>query len=290
MSKETALITGASRGIGMHLAHQFAKHGHPVVLVARDEAELREVAQHMRNAHGVEARVIAKDLENPGAAQEIFDELQSTGTSIDILVNNAGHGQLGDFADVPIERHLSLLRLNVEAVLRLTSLFLPPMISRGAGRILNTASVAGFQPGPHFAVYHGTKAFVLSWSESIATELEPRGIAVTALCPGVTDTDFFEEADMEATVAFHKAPKMAPQEVAEIGYKALMKGERVVVTGMANKAMVFSRHLMPEAAQAKFNSKQYEEAAPEDRKRARGDQERAAAQKSGDEALLERKL
>ena len=196
---------------------------------------------------------------------------------VEILCNNAGHGQLGNFWEVPIERSLSIVQLNVEAVLRMTRLFLPIMVEHGRGRILNTASIASFMPGPRLAVYHATKAFVLSFSEAIATELEDKGVTVTALCPGPTDTDFPHKADMEQTNAFQKASVMPPQEVAEIGYKALMKGERVVVTGAVNKAMVFSRHLMPESTQASLNAKMYADTDAE--KHHRGDEEMAAAKK-----------
>jgi uncharacterized protein len=164
-----------------------------------------------------------------------------------------------------------MIRLNVEAVIHLTKLFLRPMLLRGRGRILNTASVAGFEPGPHLAVYHASKAFVLSWSEAIATELQDTGITVTALCPGPVDTDFFPKADMVESRAFQEAKVMAPQEVARAGYDAAMRGERVVVPGMMNKALVFSRRLMPESAQAKLNEKLYEDAPPEKQTRAPGE-------------------
>jgi len=277
MNNETALITGSSSGIGLHLAHEFAKHGHPVVLVAPVEAELREVAEQLRATTGVEAIVIAKDLEQPNAPQEIFDELQSAGVNVDILVNKAGHGQRGHFWDISLEQDLSMVRLNIEAVLRLTKLFLPPMLARGRGRILNTASVAGFEPGPMLAVYHATKAFVLSLSEALATELKDTGVTLTALCPGPTDTDFFPKADMTETRAMQHA--MAPQDVAKAGYEALMDGERVIVPGGMNKALVSARRFLTEEAQSKMNAKFYEELPPEKQKYGRGDMETAAAKK-----------
>ncbi len=278
MNNETALVTGSSSGIGMYLAHEFARNGHPVVLVAPVESELREVAQQLRQFDGgTEPIVIAKDLEQPNAAQEIFDELQQRGVTIDILVNNAGHGQRGKYHEISLEQDLSMVRLNIEAVLRLTKLFLPPMLARARGRILNTASVAGFEPGPLLAVYHATKAFVLSLSESLATELEDTGITVTALCPGPTDTDFFPKAGMTETRAMQHAA--APQDVAKTGYKAVMDGERVVVAGAVNKVMVSARRILTEEAQAKQNQKLYEELPEEKQKYERGDMETKAAQK-----------
>lgn len=278
MNTETALITGASSGIGLHLAHQFAQHGHPLVLVAPVKSELLEVAEQLKPGTGVDPVVIAKDLEQPDAAQEIFDELQSAGVTVDILVNNAGHGQRGNFWEISIEQDLSMVRLNIEAVLRMTKLFLPPMLARGRGRVLNTASVAGFEPGPMLAVYHATKAFVLSLSEALATELKNTGVTLTALCPGPTDTDFFPKADLTDTRAMQHA--MAPQDVAKAGYEALMDGERVIIPGGMNKALVAARRFLTEEAQSKMNAKFYEELPAEKQKYGRGDMETAAARKS----------
>jgi uncharacterized protein len=247
MNTEMALITGASSGIGLELAREFARHGHPLIITATNEAELNEVAQELTSKHAVAVHVIALDLKTPAATEEIFNRASNIGP-VDILVNNAGFGQLGKFWEIPLERDLGMLRVNVEAVLRLTKLFLPAMIERKHGRILNTASIAGFEPGPGLATYHATKAFVLSLSESLATELKDTGVTLTALCPGATDTDFFEKADMVNTTIFQKGNVMAPQDVAAAAYKALMNADRVVVTGGVNKAMVFSRRLMPESA------------------------------------------
>jgi short-subunit dehydrogenase len=277
MNTETALITGSSSGIGLHLAEEFSRHGHPLVLVAPVESELRTIAQRLGSDGAVEPIVIAKDLEQPDAAQEIHDELQRRGVTIDILVNNAGHGHRGKFHEIPIEQDQSMVRLNIAAVLRLTKLFLPPMLARKRGRILNTASVAGFEPGPLLAVYHATKAFVLSLSESLATELEGTGVTVTALCPGPTDTDFFPKADMMETRAFQHA--MAPQDVAKAGYKACIDGERIIIPGGMNKILVGARRILSSDAQAHMNEKFYEELPAEDRKYDRGDMEREAAEK-----------
>jgi hypothetical protein len=279
MNTETALITGASSGIGLHLTREFAKHQHPLVLVAPIESELRKLASQLKSEFGVEAHVIAKDLEKENSAQEIFDELSHRAERVEILVNDAGHGQRGKFWEIEIDRDLSIVRLNIEAVLRLTKLFVKPMISRGHGRILNVASIAGFEPGPNLAVYHASKAFVLSWSEALAEELQDTGVSLTALCPGPTDTDFFEKADMVDTRAFQKANVMPPQPVAEAGYQALMSGDRIVVPGAANKALVFSRRFLPKIAQAKLHEALYEETDPEDRKREPHELEAEAASK-----------
>jgi short-subunit dehydrogenase len=275
MNNGTTLITGATSGIGLHLAHEFAKHGHPLILVAPVASELEQVATEFRDKHNVAVQTIAKDLREPSAAQEVFDEVQRSGLEVEILVNNAGHGQRGKFWEIPIETDISMIDLNILGYLRLTKVFLPMLVQKGHGRILNTASIAGFEPGPMQAVYHATKAFVLSWSEALSTELEDTGITVTALCPGPTDTDFFIKADAADTRAVQHT--MAPQDVAKTGYEALMDGKRVVVAGAVNKAMVFSRHIMPIAAQAKMNEKMYDRIPPEDQKVQRGDKEREAA-------------
>ena len=276
MSEEIALITGASSGIGLHLAREFASHGHPVVLVAPVQSELDVIASELRDAHGVEAVPLAKDLENPSAPEEIAAELNRRGLNVGILVNNAGFGQLGPFKDAPLERDVAMIRVNIEAVIRLTKLFLPTLAQRRQGRILNVASIAGFEPGPNLAVYHATKAFVLSFSEALATELQDSGVTITTLCPGATDTDFFPKAGMLNTRAFQGMEPMPPQDVAKAGYEALIKGERLIVPGAANKALVFTRRLMPQAAQAKKNQQLYQNVPPTRRKRLRGDVEAKA--------------
>lgn len=272
---ETALVTGCTSGIGLHLARQFAKHGHPLVLVAPDAVELRSLAVSLATEFGVGTTPVAKNLEDSEAAEDIFYRLEREDISVDILVNNAGHGFRGKFWEIPIEKDLSMLRLNVEAVLRLTKLFLPPMLARGGGRILNTASVAGFEPGPLLNVYHSTKAFVLSFSEALAVELENTGVSVTALCPGPTDTDFFTKAGMEGVVGFQKGNLMAPQDVAEAGYQGAMDRDLLVIPGAMNKTLVGARRILSEHTQAKLNEKMYEEVPPESRTRARGDKEQS---------------
>jgi uncharacterized protein len=269
MVTETALITGPSNGVGFHLAKEFARRRHGLVLIDPVASELQRIASELKTAGALFVRTIAKDLEKPEAPQEIFDELSSDRIYIDILVNNAGFGHRGKFWEIPIEHDTSTLRLNIEAVLRLTKLFLPLMLQRRQGRLLNVASVAGFEPGPLFAVYHASKAFILSLSEALATELEGTGVTATTLCPGPTDTDFFQKSGVVHAHMFQKVNLMAPQDVAKAGYEGLMAGERVVVPGVANKIIVFSRRLLPEATLAKITEKLYVDTP--DRTRERGD-------------------
>jgi short-subunit dehydrogenase len=248
------------------------------VLVAPVESELQKVASELKTAGAVSVRIVAKDLEKSTAPQEIFDELSYDRIYVDILVNNAGFSHRGKFWEIPIEHDISMLRLNIEAVLCLTKLFLPPMIGRRQGRVLNVASVAGFEAGPLLAVYHASKAFVLSLTEALATELADTGVTSTALCPGPTDTDLFEKSGMVSARMFQKANLMAPQDVAKAGYEGVMAGDRIVVPGVANKIIVFSRRLLPEAAMAKMNEKLYADTS--DRTRKRGAKDLQAAQRS----------
>jgi short-subunit dehydrogenase len=271
MKKEnqgTALITGASSGIGLHLAHVFARNGHDLVIVAPIPSEIEEVASQIRTQFGVTVRALPVDLttlrENPMAFAEVADDVR-------ILCNNAGVGMRGRFEKVSLEDHLHILRVNVEAVLRLTAYFLPKFLARGSGRILNTASIAGFEPGPLMASYHASKAYVLSLTESLAVENAETGVTFTALCPGPVDTDFFEKAGMPEAFAFQKGNLMAPQDVAEAAYEALMAGKRTVVPGAINKANIASSRLTPKSLQAKLSAKQYEDV--DEHKRDRGDKE-----------------
>jgi short-subunit dehydrogenase len=254
---ETALITGASGGIGLHLAKEFARHGHPLVLVDTFSAEFNEIASELKMAGAPLVKIIAKNLEEVDASRELFDELAADLIYIDILVNNAGSAQRGKFWEIDIEDDMSALRLNIEAVLRLTKLFLPAMIEHRRGHILNVASVAGFEPGPLMAVYHACEAFVLSFTEALATELADTAVTATALCPGPTDTDFPEKSGVVGARLFQKTSVIAPEHIAKAGYEALMAGDRVAVPGVANKIIAFSRRLLPEATLAKMTEKFY---------------------------------
>lgn len=269
MQREKALITGASSGIGFHLAEEFARNAHPLVLVAPKEDELQSIAADLRARYGVEVRVVVADLRRA----EDVSRVAAEAADVDVVANNAGEGKKGRAWEISLEDDISMLRLNVEAIVRLNKAIVPEMVRRGRGRLLHTASVAGFEPGPGYAVYAATKAFVLSYSESLATELQETGVTVTALCPGPTDTDFFPKAGMLATRAFQTAELQSPQTVAATAYSALMRGERVVVPGLANKAMAFARRFLPESVQAKLNDLLTDDVPPEKQKRKRGDRE-----------------
>src|ERR1043165_596969 len=219
----TALITGASSGLGADFARLFAKDGYDLVLVARSEGKLHELARDL----GVKTTVIAADLSKPNAAADVVAQLGAI--EIDALVNNAGVGLAGAFADNDLQTELDMIQLNVVALTQLTKLLLPPMLQRGRGRILNVASTASFQPGPLMAVYYATKAYVLSFSEAIAEELRKTPVTVTALCPGPTATGFVAAANVSETRLFTLMPPMESEKVAHIGYEAMKKGRRVVI-------------------------------------------------------------
>jgi uncharacterized protein len=248
MLKQTALITGASSGIGWDLAHLFAADGHDLILVARSEAKLRELALQLEKKHKITARVIPADLERPEAPAELF---ASVDRPVDFLVNNAGFGLSGKFAATDLDRELAMIQVNVSALTALTKLFLKPMIERGRGRILNVASTAAFQPGPLMAVYYATKAYVLSFSEAIAEELGGTGVTVTALCPGPTATGFASAAEMTTTRLFNVMKPMTSVKVARIGYNAMNRGKRTVITGTINKVLAHSVRVTPRRVVAK---------------------------------------
>ena len=235
-----ALITGASCGIGLELAKLFAAGRFNLVLVARNETRLNQVAKELQAAHGIQARVLAKDLSVPTAPREIFDALRDT--PISILVNNAGFGLYDPFAESDLGAQTAMIQVNLAALVELTHLFLQPMLARRGGRILNVASIAAFQPGPNVSVYYASKAFVYSFSYALAEELKHTGITVTALCPGTTRTEFFERAGMRLPGRW---PVMDAQTVAEIGYRGLMRGKRVVIPGVFNRIAATLAKLAP---------------------------------------------
>lgn len=242
--KLTALVTGASGGIGEELARLFAAGGHDLVLVARGEERLRRLAGELETKHNVAAHVLASDLSRPEAPREIFDALAGEGVGVDALVNNAGFGSYGLFAETDLGRELELLQVNVVALTHLTKLFLPGMIARRRGYVCNVASTAAFQPGPLMAVYYASKAYVLSLSEALANECGGTGVRVSALCPGPTETGFVAAAGMQESKLFDRGA-MSAREVAEAGYRGLFEGKTVVIPGLRNSLLARTVGLFP---------------------------------------------
>ncbi|HEY4641979.1 MAG TPA: SDR family oxidoreductase [Thermoanaerobaculia bacterium] len=238
---QTALITGASSGIGADFARLFAADGYELVLVARSEGKMQELAK----TFGVKSTILPFDLARPGAAKRLFDALVERSINIDVLVNNAGLGTAGKFLEYDVAKDDDMIEVNIFALTELTKLLLPAMVSRKQGKILNVASTAAFQPGPLMAVYYATKAYVLSFSEAIADELRGTGVTVTALCPGPTSTGFGAAAGVNQTRLFTLMKPMTSMEVAKKGYEAMKRGQRVVVTGMMNRLLVQSVRISP---------------------------------------------
>jgi short-subunit dehydrogenase len=238
----TALITGASSGIGLELAHLFAKDGYNLVLVARNRTQLESLAKELRSKHQVQVMVIVQDLANTSAPQAIADQLARHSIEVEVLINNAGTQVYGEFAEANLERQLDLIQINMIALVDLTHRLLPGMIRHGCGRILNVGSTGSFAPGPLNAVYCATKAFILSFSEAIGAELAGTGVTVTALCPGATKTAFITRHGMQDVRIFRNA--MSPVHVAQIGYRALHRGRPLVVAGLRNQVQVLSFQLM----------------------------------------------
>lgn len=234
---KVALITGASSGIGKELARLHASRGGDLVIVARREQALQELKTELESAHPVSVEWIAMDLAQPGAARKLYDEVRSRGIEVEILMNNAGFGGHGKFHQRELEKDSSMIQLNIVALTELTHHFLKEMVERQSGRILNTASTAGFLPGPLQAVYYATKAFVVSFSQAIAEELRDDNVSVTALCPGPVKTEFVETGDLEGIEAFEKAP--GPASVAKVGYDAMMQGKLIAVNDWKLKFLLF---------------------------------------------------
>jgi short-subunit dehydrogenase len=236
--RDTALVTGASGGIGEDLARLLAAGGCDLVLLARNERKLQTLAGELSRTHGTTATVIAADLSEPHAADEIAHLLSERRMTIDILVNNAGFGTSGEFRRERPEEQTAMLQVNVVALTALTRHLLPPMLERRKGRVLNVASTAAFQPGPFMSVYYASKAYVLSFSLALSEETAGSGVTVTCLCPGPTRTGFQERAGMENTRLFKFAQHMSSAEVAQAGYDAMMAGRALEIPGVMNKLSV----------------------------------------------------
>jgi uncharacterized protein len=250
MSEEgTALITGASEGIGYELTKLFAKDGYDLVLVARNEAKLKQISEDLARTHDIRARVIVKDLSKPEAPDEIYSELSRDGVAITALVNNAGYVVYGPFAENDLLDELDMLQVLVWAPTKLTGLFLKDMLQGRGGKILNLGSIGSFTPGPLIAVYNASKAYILSFSEALAEELRGTNVSITAICPGATRTQFGPRGNVENVRGARYM--MSAEKVAEIAYKALINKKRHVVAGVPNKVMISSTRLVPMALQAK---------------------------------------
>jgi uncharacterized protein len=245
-ARPVALVTGASSGIGHELARVLAREGHDLVLVARRETQLRALAAELVDAHGAHSTVLAVDLAAPSGAARVGAEVEAAGLEVDVLVNNAGFGVLGPFSETDGAAELALLAVNVVALTELTKTFLPGMVERRRGRVLNVASTAAWSPGPGMAVYHASKAYVLSFSEALAAELRGTGVTSTALCPGVVLTGWQAAAGVSADEPILRSPGVTTAAfVAEAGFAAMLRGDAVVVPGLLNQIAVRARHQPP---------------------------------------------
>jgi short-subunit dehydrogenase len=243
---QTALITGASSGIGLDLTRLFAADKYDLIFVARSEEKLRATAAELEREFGIGVTVLPGDLARPETPSQLYAQLEDQGRAIDVLVNNAGYGVAGHFAhETELRTELEMIQVNITALTHLTKLFLPAMVERRRGRILNVASTAAFQPGPLMAVYYATKAYVLSFSEAIAEELRGTGVTVTALCPGPTATHFAEVAEATNRRLFKYKTPMPSMDVARAGYAGLLRGQRIVIPGMGNKLLAQSVRFAP---------------------------------------------
>jgi len=240
----TALITGASAGLGAEFAKLFAADKHDLLLVARRRDRLDALASELTVAHGVRVHVVAVDLMDPAAPKVILDEVDRLGLEVGFLVNNAGFGSNGNFWELDADRERGMIEVNVTALVVLTRALLPAMVKRGSGRVLNVGSTAGFQPGPFMAGYYATKAFVNSFTEALAFELKGTGVTATVSCPGATETEFAGVAGNDKTAIF-KAGAMGAIEVATDAYRAMLKGQTVVVHGARNKLSAWSVGFSP---------------------------------------------
>ena len=247
-ARPLAVVTGASSGIGAALARELARHGHDLILTARRAPELEALAAELRSA-GAQATVLPADLSVPGAGRTLAREIEALGRDVDVLINNAGFGDAGAFVHADADRVDAMLELNVGALTALTRAMLPGMVRRGHGRVMLVSSTAAFVPGPNMAVYCASKAYVLSLGEAIARELRRTGVTVTTLCPGATHSGFAAAARADTLPLYRSAivPMMTSEQVARAGYRALVRGRPVLVTGAVNKLVAFSGSVFPRA-------------------------------------------
>ena len=264
---KTVLITGASSGIGLELARLFAQNRFNMVIVARHSEHLQKTAEELRALGSGTVTIISKDLSLPGSARDVYNETTRQGIRVNILVNDAGVGTYGLFTETDLEKELALIHLNIVSLVTLTKLYLKDMLVSKGGRILQLASVAAYQPTPRLAVYAATKAFILSFSDALGTELEGSPVTVTTLIPNATDTDFFRKAGMEHTKAALNDPE-DPAVVARVGYEALMKGDAHALPPGVKKEVVKSS-VLPNRVVARQAEKQVQEEEPRKSKKAK---------------------
>ncbi|MBD2665021.1 short-chain dehydrogenase/reductase SDR [Richelia sinica FACHB-800] len=255
----TALITGASSGIGKAFAEELAARKTNLVLVARSGAKLQQIADELTEKFKIQVDVIVQDLTEPQATQTVFDVVENRGLTIDLLINNAGFGDYGDFAERDGERQVKMVQLNITALVDLTHKFLPLMRQRRSGSIINVASIAGFQPIPYLSVYAATKAFVLSFSEALWAENQNYGVKILVVCPGPTQTEFFTEAQFPSALAGSNNNKIAtPETVVKDALQALEKGESTVVSGgLQNQIIVNMHRFLPRESLVSLLAKQF---------------------------------
>lgn len=243
--KNTALITGASGGIGLELARIHAAHKQDLVLVARNKEKLEELKAELKQEYSIAVYIIQKDLSKVNAAQEVYEETQKHGIQIKYLINNAGIGDFGDFVESDWQKQADMIQLNITALTQLCHLYLKDMIKERGGRIMNVASTAAFQPGPLMSVYYASKSYVLHFSEALNEEVRKKGVKVITLCPGATESDFSKVANMEESGLFKGKKNPSSKEVAIYGYNAMMKGKIVAIHGVKNKVLALSNRFTP---------------------------------------------
>ncbi|MGI4865522.1 MAG: SDR family NAD(P)-dependent oxidoreductase [Janthinobacterium lividum] len=256
-----ALITGGTSGIGRELAKLFAQDKYNLVIVARSQDELSQTATEFQQQYGIQVKTIAKDLMQRQSPFEVYDEIKAQGIQIDALVNDAGQGQYGTFTTTDINRELDIIQLNIGTYVTFTKLYLQEMVARNDGKILQVSSLGAEIPGPLQSVYHGTKAFITSFTEAVRDENKETNVTITILEPGVTDTDFFNKADMERAKIVAEGSKANPADVARDGYEALMSGKDKVVSGFMNKVQAAISNILPDDILA---GQMHKQAAPVD--------------------------
>jgi short-subunit dehydrogenase len=243
--RKTALITGASSGIGSELARLFAQDNYNLVIVARNQVNLRKLAAELEAKYNIFIKIIIKDLAVPSAPQEIFEETQKEKIDVDVLVNNAGFANFGKFMETDLQTELNMINVHIVAMTHLAKLYIREMVKLGSGKILNVASTAAFQPGPLLAVYYASKSYILLFSEALSDELKNDSITVTVLCPGPTDTEFIPRGHLENSRLFKASNLMDAAEVAKAGYEGLKEGKAVIIPGLKNRARTIGVRIFP---------------------------------------------